>query len=68
MQKLHDPTSPFLVEQEIPPIVVIEENPRVTHSPTHAQMYQVLEERQRSREKTPLKYSYNMDALRSIRQ
>jgi hypothetical protein len=49
-------------------MVIVEENPKVTHSPTHDHMYRVLDERQKSMEKTPLKYSYNLDALKTLRQ
>ncbi len=61
MMKDKDPTSPFMKERDVSPMIIREEIPRVTHSPTHDLMYKEIEDRAKNRQKSPLRYIYNID-------
>jgi hypothetical protein len=67
MVKDGDTTSPFKQERDIEPMIIREENPRVTHSPLHDLMYKQIEERARNRDISPSKYSYSVDQVRTLR-
>ena len=70
LNKDNDPVSPFLREQDLPHsmAVIQEENPKVIHSPFHDEVYKRIEEKAKNKEQSPLKYSYNLDSLKTMRQ
>lgn len=40
MKKDKDPTSPFLKQNEVKPLIITENNPRVINSPVHDIIYE----------------------------
>lgn len=66
MLKQRDPTSPFLEENLVQQIVIEDRNPKVIHSDLHKEIYKQME--QRNKEKSPLKYTQNVDEIQRLRQ
>lgn len=48
-------------------MIIKEYPPKVIHSPEHDEIYRLIEERAKNKEDYPMKYSYNMDSLQTIR-
>lgn len=51
-----DPTSPFLEENLIQPIVIEEREPKILYSDLHTEIYRRIEE-SKKQEKGPLRYT-----------
>ncbi len=69
MKSQRDMMSPFLQKRDIPPIYITEENPRITNSPIYENMYRQQEQmKNEQKDISPLRYSNNIDNLRSLRQ
>lgn len=61
-----NPISPFLEERRVPAILINEENPRVTPSPKPRHIYREMEERSKNRGTSPMRYSYNVDQIKTL--